>query len=273
MDGSSSGCSPEPVNNHDTMNSAKATDKPEPEVCVWLCQQPDSSDTITAPEWLTETESQRLATLAGPRVREFLTSRWLIRQALSAACRGRTGPEQCLPVPGRPVASQVPAGWRMSISHSQGLAACALSRQPLGVDLEPLQRRPGWQKVTRRWFSEIEQAWLLEHDDPRAFLQAWTFKEAWLKATGRGIAGNLQTLEVARDFVLAGDRTERDWQANSLAIDHFLVTVVYQASDTAVRPHFCQLAAPPGDFSLPPAKSRTIDSQLAMHRVILPEEP
>lgn len=252
------------------MDSLEPKDKTEREVCVWLCRQPESDAPITAPEWLTETERQRLASLAGPRVREFLSSRWLIRQALSAVCGGLAGPEQCRPVPGRPIASQIPAGWRMSISHSQGLAACALSRQPLGVDLEPLQRRPGWQKVTRRWFTPGEQAWLLERDDPQAFLQAWTFKEAWLKATGRGIAGNLQTLEVARDFALAGDRSETGWQASSLAIDNFLVTVVYQASDTAVRPHFCHLTAPPDDFTLAPAESWAIDSQLAMHRFIRP---
>ncbi|SFJ92249.1 4'-phosphopantetheinyl transferase [Marinobacter persicus] len=262
MAGPSSGCSLERM------------DITERRVCVWLCRQPDSNAPIAAPGWLTQTEHQRLASLAGPRVREFLASRWLIRQALSAVCGGQHRPEQCRPVPGRPVASQMPAGWHLSISHSQGLAACALSRQPLGVDLEPLQRRPGWQKVTRRWFSETEQAWLLERDDPQTFLQAWTFKEAWLKATGRGIAGNLQTLEVAPGFELSGDRPDACWQADSLAVEDFLVTVVYQTPDaTPHRPAFHWLAPPPEDFNLCTAEDRTIDASLALHRSIQPGHP
>jgi 4'-phosphopantetheinyl transferase len=65
-----------------------------------------------------------------------------------------------------------------------------------------MARRPQWHKVVSRWFSPQEQAWLLAADDAKAFLKVWTLKEAWLKATGRGIANNLKTLDITADFEL-----------------------------------------------------------------------
>lgn len=201
-----------------------------PEVApqIWLAFQPESvSDSL--PEWLTDSEREIVARFGGRRRREYLHSRWLIRQALAASAGCPT--DDCYPVAGRPVASARPPGWQLSLSHSHGLSAVATTRQPgLGLDLEPLARRPDWQRVVRRWFTPREQAWLLARNDPEAFLRVWTLKEAWLKATRRGIANHLQTLEVDEDFNLQGDDPATDWCA---AVGHggdFLVTLVYHSA-------------------------------------------
>lgn len=176
---------------------------------------------------MTAGEAQRLAKLSGAARDDFLASRWLIRRALSEA--SGTSAIECRPVQGRPDRSDQPPGWRLSLSHSGGLAGCAVSRDAsIGLDLEPMARRPQWQKVVSRWFSPQEQAWLLAADDPGEFLKVWTLKEAWLKATGRGIADNLKTLDITADFELSGDRPGEPWRACLGKSAEHWVAVIYQ---------------------------------------------
>lgn len=197
---------------------------PDTAPTVWLCTSTDLSLAGT-PDWMTIGESERLAGLSGGARRDFLASRWLIRHALATAtgCEAR----QCMPAEGRPTRSAYPAGWQLSLSHSGSMAGCAIScSQPIGLDIEPVARRPNWQKVVSRWFSPQEQGWLLAEDNAEAFLRVWTLKEAWLKATGRGIANNLRTLEVSPDSELSGDRP--GWRAAQGLSGDYLVTVIYQ---------------------------------------------
>ena len=170
--------------------------------------------------------------MSGRARQEFIASRWLIREALAQAT-GATW-STCRPVTGRPVASAEPPGWALSLSHSHGWSGCAVSaRAGLGLDLEPLQRRPNWQKVVRRWFAASEQDWLLARDSAEDFLKVWTLKEAWLKATGRGIANNLRTLEVDQDFNLSGDCADTVWQASLGQVSQTLITLVHPAAGKA----------------------------------------
>lgn len=218
---------------------------------IWLCHQTPGGDPVVPP-WLTDYERRTVGKFGGPRKREYLTSRWLIRQAIS-----RTSGETvtaCRPVPGRPNRSEVPPGWHLSLSHSHGLSACAAGPlQGLGVDIEPLQRHPQWHKVVQRWFTPREQEWLFRTDNPADFLVAWTLKEAWLKATGRGIANNLQTLEVLEGFELHGDRNNGHWNAYCYECEGFLVTLVCQRPDGADQsgwPGIQLLHPPTEDFGL-----------------------
>ncbi|MDI9243665.1 4'-phosphopantetheinyl transferase superfamily protein [Marinobacter sp. CHS3-4] len=198
---------------------------PESAPAVWLCAS--TFEPAFAPFWLTEEESQKLCRLNHQSGREFLASRWLVRRALAEAS-GQPA-ERCCPAPGKVRASSQPPGWQLSISHSQGLAGCAIyGGSAIGLDLEPLTRRPRWRKVSARWFAPTEHTWLLEANDDQAFLKVWTLKEAWLKATGRGIADNLQTLSVGRNFSLTGDRPGEAWQASLGHCGEHLVAVVYQ---------------------------------------------
>lgn len=223
-----------------------------PDPAIWLCPQVHAS-IATAPDWLINTEIHTAARLSGPRRQEYLSSRWLIRQAISGAS-GRP-PDSCRPVSGRPVATQSPPGWTLSLSHSHGLCACATSSGgALGLDIEPARRHPQWQKVVKRWFTSGEQSWLLESDDPTLFLMVWTLKEAWLKATGRGIAGNLKTLEVSSDFRLRGDRPETDWYASCCRADGFLVTLVFRAEHPDTAPVIHRFPGPPADLGLASGK-------------------
>lgn len=227
------------------MAGASSDSNPESIPRIWLCQPAQTADEAR-PDWLTPDEAQRLAGLKGHRRQEFLTTRWLIRQALAGA--SGLPASDCCPVPGRPTAAATPPGWHLSISHCQNLAACATGTGAVGIDIEPARRRADWQRVARRWFSVAEQDWLLRTDDAFEFLKVWTLKEAWLKATGRGIAGNLQTLRVSADFELLGDQQQGDWRASSCLVDGFIVTLVWQGPEAAEgQPAAPTLLAPPPD--------------------------
>lgn len=93
----------------------------------------------------------------------------------------------------------------VSISHSQKKVACAVSREPVGIDLE--QIRPVNLLLCRHVCVPEETAYLLEDHreyedrecrDPEVlsrFFEIWTAKEAYLKKRGMGIAG-LKTVNI-----------------------------------------------------------------------------
>jgi 4'-phosphopantetheinyl transferase len=89
-----------------------------------------------------------------------------------------------------------PAGWHVSISHANGLAAVAVANAPCGVDIEG-PRTTDTTAVARRYFAAPERDWLAslpEEARHTAFLQLWTLKEAAVKALGTGLAGHLDRL-------------------------------------------------------------------------------
>ncbi|MDO6441943.1 4'-phosphopantetheinyl transferase superfamily protein [Marinobacter sp. 2_MG-2023] len=223
----------------------------QPKPAIWLCHQAGPTPEAP-PDWLAFDERERFSGLSQDRAAEFLTSRWLIRQALSRVSAEE--PARCWPVKGRATASENPPGWQLSLSHSNGLSACSTQYgSALGIDIEPSKRHPQWQKVVKRWFSPIEQEWLFQEDDPHAFLWAWTLKEAWLKATGRGIAGNLQTLEVRRNFELYGDQPADDWRACAFYTEGFLCSLVYRQTTSDQPdswPVITLLEPPPENYNL-----------------------
>ena len=87
---------------------------------------------------------------------------------------------------GKPVLANAP-GIHFNLSHSGTLAACAVSDQPVGVDVEALQNAdPG---VVAMCFQPIEREWIDRADDRRrAFTRLWTRKESYLKMRGTGLA-------------------------------------------------------------------------------------
>ena len=111
------------------------------------------------------------------------------------------------------------------------MAGCAvLAGAAIGLDIEPRSRNLQWQKIVERWFTAHERDWLSHINDSETFLKTWTLKEAWLKATGRGIAGNLHTLEISSGFVLRGDRPEQAWKATLGHSGNYLIALVSQGT-------------------------------------------
>lgn len=92
---------------------------------------------------------------------------------------------------GRPRLTGPAAGLHVSVSHSPGVRAVALSTHaPVGVDVETVRPLPAL-RMARRWFAPADADWLTRLPEPeqvRAFYWLWTQKEAVGKARGHGLA-------------------------------------------------------------------------------------
>lgn len=79
-----------------------------------------------------------------------------------------------------------------NLSNTEGLVVCLVAREhPVGVDVEPLDRRVDARSVADRFFAPAEVTALLALPEARhqgRFLSYWTLKEAYIKACGLGLA-------------------------------------------------------------------------------------
>lgn len=110
--------------------------------------------------------------------------------------------EFCYSSRGKPALVNTNSGETLyfNLSHSNGLALYAVTRsRSIGIDLEHVRPMPDAEKLAQRFFSPQEYAvisTLLPEQKQEAFFNAWTRKEAYLKATGDGLAG-LEQVEVS----------------------------------------------------------------------------
>jgi 4'-phosphopantetheinyl transferase len=169
------------------------------EVRVWrasveLFQQPDVTDWFR--QILSEEEGCRMARFVTPALRHlYLVSHALVRIALSSVAdvppaawqyqRNHWGaPYICAPL-------AAPA-LRFNLSHTQGMACCAMSLgREVGVDVEHLPRPGLSTEIAPRFFSPVEVKHLMSlsgETQDRRFAQIWTAKEAYIKARGMGLS-------------------------------------------------------------------------------------
>jgi len=136
--------------------------------------------------------------------RRFIACRGILRDILSRYvdreagrlefCYGVHGKPSLIPVSGAPLL-------RFSLSHSQGLALLAIARnREVGVDLEHFQTNFAWKEIAKRFFSPREVAVIRSLPVEiryKAFLIAWTCKEAYAKARGDGLSLPFDRFEVS----------------------------------------------------------------------------
>jgi 4'-phosphopantetheinyl transferase len=189
------------------------------EVHVWrvaLQTWPREGDSLLSPD--ERARSERL--IRDQDRRGFVVARCTLRRLLGAYLQAdaRTlcfhyGPY------GKPELSP-PAGLQFSLAHSGDVALIALAQgHPLGIDVERLDDRRDGLAIASRFFSPAEAAALASQPEEGrgpAFFTAWVRKEAFLKATGRGLSDGLSGFEVsippepARLVAVAGDPTEAE---------------------------------------------------------------
>jgi 4'-phosphopantetheinyl transferase len=90
---------------------------------------------------------------------------------------------------------------RFNLSHSHGLALFAFARgRELGVDLERIRPTFDTLRIAGRFFAPAEAARLRAlspEEQPFAFFECWSRKEAYIKARGDGLHRRLDSFEVA----------------------------------------------------------------------------
>jgi len=188
---------------------------------------------------------QRLHFEAGRR--QFALARSLLRQVLSAY-EPDVAPalwEFQSSAEGRPFLASAfdHTGLNFNLSHTEGLVALAVCRHArVGVDVEKMGRAP--LAVAERYFSAAETAQLrvLPADEQaRHFVRLWTLKEAYLKATGTGLAGGLSRMSFVFDsdaefrFERADDVDAARWQFNQfeIGLEHVLAVALLPSAHIA----------------------------------------
>lgn len=127
-----------------------------------------------------------------------LTSRAQARALLARAVQETWGlsplPEIACHEGGKPFFPER-ADLHFNLSHSGGLALCALDSAPVGADVQLVKEwRPA---LPRRVCSADELAWLESQPELwPAFTRLWTLKEARAKESGKGLTGSIRNLRV-----------------------------------------------------------------------------
>ena len=104
---------------------------------------------------------------------------------------------------GKPSLKHAPGDVRFNVSHSDSLAAIAItSAREIGVDIEKVRDDIEIEQLANRFFSPAEVATfsVLRDQKSAAFFRIWTCKEAFLKGQGMGLALPLDCFDVQADI-------------------------------------------------------------------------
>jgi len=152
---------------------------------------------------LSEEERGRAARFHFERNRREYVAAHALKRLMLCEAAGRAPDDWTFTV--EPLGKPLVAGGQgphFNLSHCNGLVACALSfAVPLGVDVEPVDRHAPLD-VAERYFAAEELTWLFslaEVQRPLGFFKLWTMKEAFIKATGKGVSQGLDTFVMGFD--------------------------------------------------------------------------
>lgn len=137
---------------------------------------------------------------------------------------------------------------QFNLAHSQDLALYAITRdRAVGIDLEKIRAIDDLESLSHRFFSKNEHALLCAlpaSERLNVFFRYWTCKEAYLKATGAGLA-NLKGLEISLLPNRSACLTMQDWQLQELTpAAEFAGAIVVSGQNS--RFHYWRL---PSDFA------------------------
>jgi 4'-phosphopantetheinyl transferase len=182
-------------------------------VHVWVADlDPDASRMKRCMQNLSLDERERARKFHFRRDRDrFIAARGLLRSILGRylhiepqGIRFRYGPQ------GKPAIQETHGSnifFNVSHSHDRVLYAIARGRE-VGIDIELIRDDISLENVVVRFFSTRELVTLRAlspHTRGKAYYTSWVRKEAYMKATGRGLSFSLDQLET---FSLPGEPEE-----------------------------------------------------------------
>lgn len=134
-----------------------------------------------------------------------------------------------------------------SVSHTAGWALIAFARQEIGIDIEAVNEQFAFTELLAYSFSAAEQAAIVGSADSRyQFYQAWTRKEALVKATAQGIDDEF-ALVPSQDGLHrlpAGRFGAGSWQVDSFApVPGYVAALAYPSRPGGWQPRFLALPA------------------------------
>ena len=181
---------------------------------IWLALADEHGPSLPRyTRYLSPDELQRAERLRLPRHRErFIISRGLLRALLGKYLDYRPELIQfaCSPQ-GKPYlpASFSSAPLSFNLSHSRDAVLFAVRlREPVGIDVEYMRDNLDFIALAERFLSVQEYrtvSSLSGAQQKAAFYTCWTRKEAYLKATGKGLAGLSEAAAMENGLPSAGE--------------------------------------------------------------------
>lgn len=126
---------------------------------------------------------------------------------------------------------------QFNLSHSQNIALYGITKKKLiGIDIEYVRSNVDCSKIAERFFNYEEYKLIKGLDKEKqaqTFFHLWTIKEAYLKATGEGLVGGLDAVEINLDkesntniVKIGKETTVNNWFFSSfIPQDDFIATV------------------------------------------------
>ncbi|KPU83017.1 4-phosphopantetheinyl transferase [Psychromonas sp. PRT-SC03] len=169
------------------------------DVHLWILNPQQIKDTKHFLALLTPLEEQKVKRYRLPQAqRNALLTRAFVRLILSQyEIRPASQWHFDINALGKPEVSNTTRPLRFNLSHNNDLIICAITlEKDIGCDIENLARKINVKSISKRYFSVLEQQQLNALPDNQKnafFFKLWTLKEAFVKATGLGIAQGLDT--------------------------------------------------------------------------------
>lgn len=92
---------------------------------------------------------------------------------------------------------------QFNLSHSENMILCAISQNPVGIDVEYTNKNIDYLALSKRFFSPKEYELIFSENNlenkKNLFFKLWTEKEAYYKTLGMGISAGLEK-EIPNDF-------------------------------------------------------------------------
>jgi 4'-phosphopantetheinyl transferase len=214
----------------------------ENEVHIWLVQTNDeSSSPDDCKDLLSRVEQDRASKFRFETdQRRYTTSHAALRSILANYLNSPARELQFAAGPyGKPKLAPIHATEKVefNLSHSHELALIAVAQgREIGVDVEWVREDFAFDEVAQRFFTTKEVAALHAlpfHLQREAFYKCWTSKEAFLKAKGTGLAGQLDEVEiVASDQVVRVKGTILNFSLLELAVNAgYVAALVVEGSE------------------------------------------
>ncbi len=127
-------------------------------------------------------------------------------------------------------------GWVFNVSHSGDHALMAIARDlKIGVDIEKVRPRKALEPLAKAILTPQEASrWPLGGEELRtaSLVATWASKEAFLKATGHGIAGGLKSVAIRPGFdgferVPPSEGSPDLWQLHLEALNDYRWALAY----------------------------------------------
>lgn len=173
------------------------------EIHVWRVEATDQIDDWVAR--LSQAEQDRAAKFRFAKDRRlFVTAHAALRSILAQYLSvSPLGIEFIIGGQGKPrLTPTCGTNIHFNLSHSSDRAVIAVASREVGVDVECIKDHFAFEEVAENFFTGREVAALRSlpsHLQRQAFYQCWTCKEAFLKAKGTGLSGELDEVQIIFD--------------------------------------------------------------------------